>query len=123
LDGGVFIPGELNDRAATDAVNFGRFPATAKFAIYDAPNFEGNYFRRVLRAQTVVPKKGFVLKNAKFPRITKITSNRQLAEMVQEILARGGEGLVLQHPKSGYIRARTSRLLKLKFEIPEYIYA
>lgn len=121
IDGGLVIPGETNDRAAADAVNYGRFPANARFAIYDAPQFEGNHQHRLLQIQarllaTTKPPHVFVVENSR------LESLKQMAERVREILQRGGEGLMLQHPKAPYLRQRTAKLLKLKWCPQEFLY-
>jgi len=125
VDGGVVCGyGKQFEAAAIDAVTHGRFPEDARFCIYDFPNLEGNYFERMSAGYEIDGiQNGWQGNNLEIVQPVKITSNKHLAEMVRDVLDRGGEGLMLHAPKGGYLRGRTSEMLKLKWCPQEFLYS
>ena len=116
LDGGVFCAG--NEAEAIDAISFGRFPLHAQFAVYDSPLAHSNYLERMADAAHWIRN----CQHAFCVPVEKLSSRKQLAEKVQSVLARGGEGLMLHSPKREYITGRTCEMLKLKWCPTEFLY-
>lgn len=118
LDGEVWA-GYGQFQASRDAVNHGRWPPNVRFAVFDAVGATGNWLARMDRARGLVANAAMAFTVR--PHI--IASNAQLASMMERIIGRGGEGVVLRNPKvRNYETGRTSNLLKLKFVPHEFLF-
>ena len=118
LDGGIYIEGEATDRPAVQAARSGNFPRTAKFCVYDSPSGLGFYDSRIMEARGLLKDSSCSATCGP----VQVTGRKMLAEFAAEVLSNGGEGLVLQNPKCGYIRGRSSNLLKLKTVPADYLF-
>ena len=79
-----------------------------KHYIFEVPNAQGGLFKRL---EKVKPYEGKMIKIIKqIP----IKDKMHLEHFLEEIEAKGGEGLVARDPKSPYINKRTSKALKVK---------
>jgi DNA ligase-1 len=113
LPAGVHLDGELfagygNSRRVASAIRHGssKFTAGMMFMVFDAPEAAGDYLARMrtVRGNEVV----------KLVPISIANSTRRAIETMEEVQARGGEGLMLRHPRLRYAPGRTNLMLKMK---------
>ena len=79
-----------------------------KHYIFDVPNAKGNLFQRLA---TLKPYTNDIIKI--IPQI-KIKSKSHLKKFFNDVIAKGGEGVVIRDPSAGYERKRSAKILKLK---------
>jgi DNA ligase-1 len=80
------------------------------YAVFDAPEFPGGFEVRIAHAKRI-------LKNAAHGIVIPFwvcKSKAQLLKKLDEVIAAGGEGLMLRKPGSVYERKRSDTLLKVK---------
>lgn len=116
LPAGVHLDGELfagygNSRRVASAIRYGsgKFTAGMMFMVFDAPEATGDYLARMA---TVA-----VNEVVKPVAVTVASSTRHAIETMEEVQARGGEGLMLRHPDLQYRPGRTNKMLKMKEEL------
>lgn len=83
-----------------------------KYIIFDGPELRGDFKTRLKTLETII-------KNCKSPYLEllyqEVCENKeQLDAKMKEILARGGEGVMLKDPSSRYEYKRSKKLLKVK---------
>eukprot|EP00026_Physarum_polycephalum_P000761 Phypoly_transcript_00762.p1 GENE.Phypoly_transcript_00762~~Phypoly_transcript_00762.p1 ORF type:complete len:886 (-),score=68.50 Phypoly_transcript_00762:72-2729(-) len=83
-----------------------------KYIAFDAPNYKGTYKERYTFLQQS-------LSSLKLPHITvplyqECTSTKDMMELTQAIINKGGEGIILRDPGSLYCNGRSQEFLKLK---------
>jgi DNA ligase-1 len=110
---GVNLDGEIYDDVdgvyrCGAAVRYGHFRPTMKFMVFDCPSAEGDYKTRLQFARQY---EGGPLSVVSYTTIVNMEAAKRL---LAEIIARGGEGLILRHPKLEYKPGRTAALLKFK---------
>jgi DNA ligase-1 len=100
-----FVQGTIRRKVPTDA-DWSRI----RFHVFDAPLQEGSFMDRVrhfwalaLDARVAYPV-----------RHTALESKDHLDAIYAEVLARGGEGVVLKRASSEYVQGRSKQMLKLK---------
>lgn len=113
LPAGVHLDGELfagygNSRRVASAIRHGssKFTAGMMFMVFDAPEATGDYLARMrtVRGNEIVRPVA----------VTVASSTRHAIETMEEVQARGGEGLMLRHPRLRYAPGRTNLMLKMK---------
>lgn len=82
------------------------------FMIFDLPNSPKNFSKRIKQMEKVV-------KNSHSPYLKmikqqKVENNRELQRLLEEVLSKGGEGLMLHRGDAHYQAKRSKDLLKLK---------
>eukprot|EP00026_Physarum_polycephalum_P002684 Phypoly_transcript_02692.p1 GENE.Phypoly_transcript_02692~~Phypoly_transcript_02692.p1 ORF type:complete len:862 (+),score=102.64 Phypoly_transcript_02692:87-2672(+) len=114
LDGEIwFGRGQFNEtckissRSLISKVNWNAF----KYMVFDCPVREGTYEERYSFLQTRIPTNHQFVFLA--PKIT-CTGRDHLQEFTKNILAEGGEGVILRNPKSAYEHGRSKNILKFK---------
>jgi DNA ligase-1 len=80
------------------------------YSVYDAPDYLQGFEQRIKYAQMVLNR----AVNAKVIDFWVCESKEQLLKQLKEIVAAGGEGLMLRKPGSRYEKKRSSTLLKVK---------
>ena len=110
LPEGMALDGELyagidGSRKVASAIRSGNF-AGIRFVAFDAPSMPGDYLARhcAIGYQDKV-------------RIVELSSSDHALELMRAIQSGGGEGLMARHPGLDYKPGRTSKLLKVKYEI------
>lgn len=93
-------------RAVVTAARYGRIDGTMRLMVFDAPEAAGDYLARMA---TVA-----VNEVVKLVPISIASSTRHAIETMEEVQARGGEGLMLRHPDLQYRPGRTNKMLKMK---------
>jgi len=82
-----------------------------KFMVFDAPDHEGAFERRMDYLQKILPANArHVMPVPQY----RCQGTRHLLAARDRIVKAGGEGLMLRKPESGYERRRSSTLLKVK---------
>jgi len=76
--------------------------------IFEVPNAEGSLFDRLKKL------KPYAGKNIRIIKQIRIKDKTHLRQFLEEIEAKGGEGLVVRDPYASYINKRTSKALKVK---------
>jgi DNA ligase-1 len=112
LDGEVYFGTDGLYKCST-ALKYGRFLEGMQFIIFDCPSFKGTYPQRLNWAEKHSGDNNIV-------RVVKekVCPNTYTAiEWLQQIQARGGEGLMVRHPELQYTAGRTCYLLKLKHNV------
>ncbi len=82
------------------------------YNIFEVPNAEGNFSQRIAKA-----RKWFHLHANKFVHIIeqkKCYSHKKLQIFLEEVIAKGGEGVIVKNPKLPYFRGRSRNILKVK---------
>lgn len=83
-----------------------------KFMIFDVPDAKGDLFSRLKVL------KDFLDKNPNnFIKIIKqisINSNKDVKKYFNDVIKKGGEGVVVRDPKEPYVNKRSNKILKLK---------
>lgn len=111
LDGEIYA-GRGNFEIARSAVQYGRWLPEVRFVAFDRPDQSGNLMRRTRNLRHVLTC-GFCLT----PHLC--DSYSDLIASLREVQSNGGEGLMIYSPKQpGYVRARTSSVLKVKHVLP-----
>jgi DNA ligase 1 len=104
LDGEIFTDGDLE--AARLATQYGKFTPDIRFVVFDYPSAQGNWLKRVNSWPGAV--RGHVCEG-----------RAHLEVFLNEIRARGGEGVVIRNPAvTGYEVGRTPNMVKVK---PEFL--
>ncbi len=85
---------------------------TIRFMIFDLPAHEGDFDARVAEMERYIPSLN-VPWVAMIPQL-KCKNHADLEHHLEEILNKGGEGLMLHYGKNHYQEGRTANLLKLK---------
>lgn len=80
------------------------------YSVYDAPDYLQGFEQRIKYAQIIL-NRAF---NAKVIDFWVCESREQLLKQLKEIVAAGGEGLMLRKPGSRYEKKRSNTLLKVK---------
>lgn len=83
-----------------------------KFMIFDVPDAKGDLFSRI------EVLKDFLDKNPNnFIKIIKqisVNSNKDVKKYFNDVIQKGGEGVVVRDPKEPYVNKRSNKILKLK---------
>jgi DNA ligase-1 len=113
LPHGVSLDGEIYDGIygvyrCGAAIRYGHFTPTMKFMIFDCPDAGFDYVGRLEFARKY---EGDPLKIVSYTTVFNIDEAKDL---LAEVIARGGEGLILRHPNLKYKAGRTAALLKFK---------
>ena len=117
LDGELFM-GRNNFMGTIRWLNQNDGPAQKlKYYVFDAPDSKTLYKDRAARVRAIVSRirarhSGPIPLMAANP--VKIKSVAHMNQLMQRILARGGEGLVVRDPDSKYVKKRSKKMLKLK---------
>lgn len=96
--------------AARNAVNYGDFTRDVRWVVFDAPLAAGNLNERLAVARAAVAGLAHVSVIDPVP----VRNDDHLRDLFQAVIARGGEGVMLHHPRAPYRRGRTEKLLKVK---------
>ncbi len=110
LDGELYAgPGGLD--AARNSALHGHFTPEIALHVFDAPSAPGNQLARLAAARTLIAPDA--------PGVTVVPaqlceSERHAARLLGAVHARGGEGIMLSHPRASYAPERTRDLVKLK---------
>lgn len=113
LPPGVSLDGEIYDGPGGvyrcgSAIRYGRFTPSMRFMVFDCPTADGDYQTRLAFAAKY---EGGPLKIAS----CQVVSGLFIAkELLNEIIKRGGEGLMLRNPALKYSAERTAELIKFK---------
>ena len=83
-----------------------------KYMVYDLPEMVAPFHERYWLLKTLVAEQGTPWLKALTQK--KLSSETQLKEQLQQIVAAGGEGLMLRHGRALYQVKRSQDLLKLK---------
>lgn len=94
------------------ALRYGRFTASMRLVIFDAPAADGDYIERLRAAERAVSCAPF----AEVAKATLCRNNAHAIELMREIQRRGGEGVMARNPEIRYTPGRSRALLKLKHE-------
>ena len=111
LDGELYAGrGEIGK--VTSAVNGSRESdwKAIHYSVYDAPDYLQAFEQRIKYAELILNR----AVNAKVIKFWVCESKAQLLKQLDDIVAAGGEGLMLRKPGSRYERKRSSTLLKVK---------
>lgn len=111
LDGELYAGrGEIGK--VTSAVNGKREQdwKAIHYSVYDAPDYLQGFEQRIKYAQMITNRAA----NAKVIDFWVCKSKEQLLKQLDEIVAAGGEGLMLRKPGSRYEHKRSNTLLKVK---------
>lgn len=92
------------------AMRYGRFTASMRLCVFDAPHVAGDWLERIAAASQALS--GNLFAQIIPHRLCRSTSDA-FAEL-EVVQARGGEGLMLRASGLRYIAGRTAQLLKLK---------
>jgi DNA ligase-1 len=113
LPSGVHLDGELfagngNRKKAELFAKRGEGYSACQFMVFDVPSAAGCYQDRMEAAQQY---RSWVIQP-----VTTATMDSliEAVELMQQVQAVGGEGLILRHPELAYTPGRTDKLLKLK---------
>jgi DNA ligase-1 len=106
---GEFFAGYGNFNAASQAVRNGIWTDSVQFVAFDAPQADGDWTQRIRLAKSFYPR---------IVRHWSCASNQQAVDLMHELCAAGGEGLMAAKPGATYRAGRTSNLRKLK---PEFV--
>ena len=111
LPGGIALDGEVyfgigGSRKCATAIRHGRFIDGMTFVVFDSPEAYGDYHARM---DTVLGN-GIVKPVA----VSIAKSTEHALNLMGEVQARGGEGLMLRHPRLRYAPGRTNLMLKMK---------
>jgi DNA ligase-1 len=95
--------------AITSYLRSGNFPATLRLMVFDVPEASGDYAARMHSLPEKLPAHVQALP------VKKVANTDHAFEMMLEIQAQDGEGIVLRNPAvDRYEIGRTQNLLKLK---------
>lgn len=102
--------GVQNLQTARIAVQYGKWTDAVKLVVHDAPQVEAGYERRLIAARRAVRRiPGVeVVSDAVL-----VDSHRELLDMMRDVVARRGEGLVVRHPVTHYAPGRSRAVLKV----------
>lgn len=81
-----------------------------RLMVFDAPQQPGTFTERLQFLQQQLPETAFV----QLVPQQQLQTKAQLDELLQQVVAQGGEGLMLHHAKALYQSGRVSHLQKLK---------
>ena len=95
------------------ALRYGRFTATMRLVVFDAPAVEGDYLERMRVAEDALAGSAIAAPAA----LTICRNNSHAMQLMREIQGRGGEGLMARTPCIQYMPGRTRELLKVKHEL------
>jgi DNA ligase-1 len=110
LDGEIWC-GRGNFTQARLATQYGKFEPNALYAIYDAPAVRGDYAQRMTKAVEFIQGRTF-LQAVNF---RTVQGTDCLERFFREIVAVGGEGVMLRNPSvSQYERGCTRNLMRVK---------
>jgi len=87
-----------------------------KYFVFDAPNYPGNYLKRHTIASDSISRCN---SNICVIPIERCLGLNHLQTMLNNVIKKKGEGIMLYHPESTYISGRTSNLLKVKITVEE----
>lgn len=96
-------------RCAT-ALRLGRFTATMRLLVFDAPTAGGDYATRLQTAAAALAGCAWA---ATTP-LTPCRDNAHAVALLRTVQARGGEGLMARRPELAYTPGRSADLLKIK---------
>lgn len=102
LDGGMWA-GRGNFEIVRQAVQYGRWTDQVEFVAFDAPEIQGDWYSRISTCSVVMAMKCEI-----------IQERGCLFRLLDQILWRSGEGIILRKPGLPYIKGRTGAMLKLK---------
>lgn len=113
LPGGIALDGELFagygcSRRVASAIRYGKdkFDSGMAFIVFDVPQAGGDYLARMrtVRGNEIV----------RTVAVSIAKSTEHALNLMGEVQARGGEGLMLRHPGLRYAPGRTNLMLKMK---------
>lgn len=84
------------------------------FLVFDAPVFEGRDDHAYEERVAFVERATKASEHAKAVEVRRVRDQAHVDDLLQSVLAAGGEGLMLREPGSRYVRVRSSSLLKVK---------
>jgi DNA ligase-1 len=113
LDGELWVGRGQFDQASSVARSGPAHPGwkTTKFVAFDCPGHPGTFEERQQHLATVVPPNSAVLAIA--PQ-TQVVDANDVRTRLDQLVAGGGEGLMLRQPGSAYQTGRSGTLLKVK---------
>nr|QDY51674.1 hypothetical protein 1_59 [Mimiviridae sp. ChoanoV1] len=89
-----------------------------KYQIFDAPEHTGLFEERQEFIEKIILERNKCFTDSKSPLIltkqTEVKSEEQVEKEFENLISKGGEGIMLRAPKSPYEGKRTSHLLKYK---------
>ena len=85
-----------------------------KFHIFDVPDAQGGLLARLENLQKFLDKNPKSSEKIVIIKQTALKDNAQLEKILDEIIAAGGEGVVLREPNAPYERGRSQNALKYK---------
>lgn len=110
LDGEIWC-GRGRFTEARLAVQYGKFIPMTWFGVFDAPAAAGTWEQRMAVAMAALDGSSFAI----VPAFQQVPTIEHLEQTFRQLVAVGGEGLILRHPDAvGYERGRTTKLLKVK---------
>lgn len=110
---GLSLDGEIYDGPygvyrCGSAIRYGRFTESMVFMVFDYPSCSGDYLSRLEHART---HESGPLKVVQAWTVSGISNAKTILE---QILSRDGEGIVIRDPHTEYRPGRSSKILKLK---------
>lgn len=106
LDGEIFA-GYGRRQLANNLVRHGRHDDSVRFIVFDCPSARGDYAERLESIPAGIER----------VEVWTVPSTAHALQLMHDVQANGGEGLMLRHPAIEYHPGRSSRLLKLKSEV------
>jgi len=90
--------------------------ADVRYTVYDIPSAAGKFEERMKILEALVKDRcrGVAKCPLVFTKQTKVKSSTDLDKMFQEVIKKGGEGVMIRKPGSDYEQKRSSSLLKYK---------
>ncbi len=85
---------------------------TIKFMVFDLPNTKQNFAKRTKQLDKIISE--LKLKHVHYVKQRPIKNHSALINKLDEIIAKGGEGLMLQLKSAQYKQGRSANLLKVK---------
>ena len=119
LPEGIALDCELYDgidgesRCAT-AVRWGRFTKTMRLIAFDLPGSRNCWSERI-EELSAMAHEWADHPRLQFAPVVQVQTEPALQALLAEVLARGGEGLMLRHADALYEPGRTTKLIKVKY--------
>lgn len=88
--------------------------AQITYNVFDAPKAQGGLLARLAKVNEWIEQNPKVKSRMKIIKQTKIKNKQELAKMFEEIIASGGEGVVIRDPEAAYKPGVSDKNLKYK---------
>jgi DNA ligase-1 len=94
------------------ALKYGKFTPTMQLIVFDAPAAPGGWVERMQFARAAVARSAVAV----VPAVTVCAGNGHALDLMRQVQAQGGEGLMMRTAGLAYRPGRTRDMLKVKYE-------